>query len=117
MRLTEVSMYSRLNGGARRLRPRVIVCYRLIIRWLECDECHEELIRVEDMSRTGARLVVGRPIPEGEAVFIHGWNGDPFETRAEVHRVYIGRDGQPRLGVSFLDTEAPEHLLAPRRSS
>ena len=112
-------MSSRSSGDERRRHPRVTVSYRLLIRWLECDDCHEELIRAEDVSRTGARLVVRSPIACGEVVFITGWNGDQFETRAEVRRVYIGRDGLPRLGVKFLDSEAPEHILSapPRRSS
>src|SRR4051794_36295220 len=112
MRLAEVSMSSHSSGDERRRHPRMPVSYRLLIRWLECDDCHEELIRVEDMSRNGARLVVGRPIPQGEVIFVQGWNGDQFETRAEVRRVYIGRDGQPRLGVSFLDAEVPDRLLS-----
>lgn len=95
----------------RRRHVRVPVTYRLLMRWLECDDCHEELIRTEDVSRSGARLVVRSPLAQGEIVLVQGWNGDPFETRAEVRRVYIGRDGQTRLGVAFIDAEAPAHIL------
>jgi hypothetical protein len=55
--------------------------------------------------------VVARPLAAGEIVFVQGWNGDGFETRAEVRRVYIGRDGQARLGVAFIDAEPPERVF------
>ena len=55
MRLAEVSMSSRSTGDERRRHPRVTVSYRLLIRWLECDDCHEELIRVEDIDTEQCR--------------------------------------------------------------
>jgi PilZ domain len=99
-------------GADRRRHPRFAVSHRLLMRWLECDSCHEEVIRAEDVSRGGARLVVRCPIAEGDVVFVQGWNTDGFESRAEVRRVYIGRDGQARIGVAFIDVEPPEHVLA-----
>jgi hypothetical protein len=84
------------------------VALRVLLQWVECDDCQEEVIRVEDVSRSGARLVVGQPIPEGEIVLVQGWHEPPFALRAQVCRVYIGRDGQTRLGVRFLDGERPE---------
>jgi hypothetical protein len=113
--LRDVSLSS--DGMERRRHPRFAVSYRLLIRWLECDDCHEELVRAEDVSRSGARLVVRSPVAEGEVVFVQGWNGDGFESRAEVRRVYIGRDGQTRIGVAFIDSETPDHLFADIRSS
>jgi hypothetical protein len=101
------------DADNRRRYPRYAVAYRLLIRWIECDECQEELIRAEDVSRGGARLVVRRPIAAGETVYVQGWGGDPWESRAEVMRVYIGGDGQARIGVAFIDSEPPERLFPP----
>jgi PilZ domain len=113
-RLREVTLSSSEGPASAELRrhPRFSISYRLLIRWLECDDCHEELIRAEDVSRSGARLVVRSPIAEGEVVFVQGWDGDGFEARAEVRRVYVGHDGQTRLGVAFIDAEVPEQVLA-----
>ena len=82
----------------------------MTLRWLECGECHEELIRTEDVSLGGARLVVRMPLGEGEIVHVQGWDS-AFQTRAEVRRVYIGRDGEPRLGIAFMDAEPPAWML------
>ena len=46
-------------------------------------------------------------------VFVQAWNGDGFETRAEVRRVYIGCDGQTHIGVRFLDGEPPATMFLP----
>jgi hypothetical protein len=94
----------------KRRHVRYCVQSRLTLRWLECGECHEELIRIEDLSRGGARLVVRMPLAEGEVVYVEGWDA-AFQSRAEVRRVYIGRDGEPRLGIAFMDAEPPERLL------
>jgi len=94
----------------RRRHVRYSVKSRVTLRWLECGECHEELIRTEDLSRTGARLVVRMPLGEGEVVYVEGWDSS-FQSRAEVRRVFIGRDGEPRLGISFLDAELPDAAL------
>jgi hypothetical protein len=109
-RLGDVATFSSPASLERRGHPRFPSAYRVLLRWIECDECHEELIRAEDVSRTGARLVVRHPLAEGEVVFVQGWNGDGFETRAEVRRVYIGRDGQARLGIRFLDAQLPDRF-------
>src|SRR5262245_29378383 len=101
-RVGEVAPSVSRGSFERRQHPRFSVSYRVRLRWIECDECHEELILAEDVSRTGARLVVRHPLGAGEVVFVQAWNGDGFETRAEVRRVYIGQDGQTRLGVFFL---------------
>jgi hypothetical protein len=103
-------------GRERRRHARVRVQSRFMLRWLECGDCHEELIRIEDVSRGGARLVVRMPLAEGEVIFVHGWEG-AFQSRAEVRRVYIGHDGEPRLGISFMDAEPPEYLLFPAPKS
>jgi hypothetical protein len=101
----------------RRRYARHPVKSRLTLRWLECGECHEELIRSEDLSRGGARLVVRMPLAEGEVVYVEGWDS-AFQSRAEVRRVFIGRDGEPRLCIAFLDAELPEVVLfaAPAKS-
>jgi hypothetical protein len=106
----EVTSRSTLSARDRRQFARYYVKCRLTIRWLECGDCHEELIRIEDLSRGGARLIVRMPLAEGEIVYVHGWDGS-FQSRAEVRRVYIGRDGEPRLGICFMDAEPPERAL------
>jgi PilZ domain-containing protein len=94
----------------RRRHVRYGVKSRVTLRWLECGECHEELIRTEDLSRSGARLVVRMPLAEGEVVYVEGWDAS-FQSRAEVRRVFIGRDGEPRLCIAFLDAELPDAAL------
>ena len=39
--------------------------------------------------------------------------GGQFKTRAEVRNVEIGKDGQPRLSLLFIDDPVPERLLPP----
>lgn len=95
---------SQLPGHERRRYTRHSVKSRLTLRWLERGECHEELIRTEDVSRGGARLVVRMPLAEGEIVYIEG-REPGFQTRAEVRRVFLGGDGEPRLGIAFMDAE------------
>jgi hypothetical protein len=36
----------------------------------------------------------------------------PFKSRAEIRNLYIGKDGIPRLNLSFLDGIFPERSLA-----
>ena len=110
------SFSSPSSGRERRRHARSPVHCRITLRWLECGDCHEELIRAEDVSRGGARVVVRMPLAEGEIIFVHGWDG-AFQSRAEVRRVYIGDDGEPRLGISFMDAEPPEYLLVPTPKS
>ena len=116
----EVPTFSAPERAAheRRRDTRYCVHSRLMLRWLERGECREELIRVEDLSRGGARLIVRMPMAEGEVIYVEGW-GAGFQTRAEVRRVYLGLDGQPRLGIAFLDAEPPARLLfgAPKSNS
>jgi len=101
----------------RRRYARYSVQSRVTLRWLESGECHEELIRTEDLSRGGARLVVRMPLGQGEVVYVEGWDAS-FQSRAEVRRVFIGHDGEPRLCIAFLDADLPEAVLlaAPVRS-
>src|SRR5688572_89118 len=100
----------------RRRFTRYSVRSRLKVRWLHCGECHEELLGTEDVSRGGARLIVRMPLPLGEIIYIEGWDRH-FQTRAEVRRVYLGRDGDPRLGIAFLDAEPPARVLFEARRS
>ena len=108
--LRQVAGRKRFSGSDRRRDERFSVHSRLTLRWLECGECHEELIRTEDVSKGGACLVVRMPLAEGEIVYVEGWESR-FQTRAEVKRVYIGRDGEPRLGIAFMDAAPPETIL------
>ena len=75
------------------------------------------LVRISDVSFTypnGVQALSGvsLELAEGEVVFVQGWNGDGFESRAQVRRGYIGHDGQTRIGVEFIDAPTPDHVLA-----
>lgn len=101
---------SRDRPEDRRRHVRYSVKSRVKLRWLECGDCHEELIRTENVSRGGACLVVRMPLAEGELVYVEGWDST-FQSRAEVRRVFIGRDGEPRLCIAFVDSQLPDAVL------
>ena len=52
------------------------------------------------------------PVFKGVTVTVEEVGGE-FKTRAEVRNVEIGKDGQPRLSLLFIDEPIPERLLPP----
>jgi hypothetical protein len=52
------------------------------------------------------------PVLKGATVSVEEVEGD-YATRAEVKNVTIGKDGNPRLELLFLDEPLPERLLPP----
>ena len=73
----------------------------------------EERTVAENMGKGGARVMTSLPLAKGEIVMVEEMGGT-FRTRAEVCNVYIGEDRVPRLNLHFLDSEAPDRLLAAR---
>ena len=52
------------------------------------------------------------PVFKGATLTVEEVGGE-FKTRAEVRSVQIGKDGQPRLSLLFIDAPVPERLLPP----
>ncbi len=52
------------------------------------------------------------PVLRGATVSVEEVEGE-YTTRAEVKNVVIGKDGNPRLELLFLDEPLPERLLPP----
>lgn len=74
----------------------------------------EEQTAAEKVSAWGARVrVASLPVMKGTIVSVEEVGGS-FRTRAEVHHILIGSDGDPHLELVFLDNPAPEHLRADR---
>ena len=62
--------------------------------------------------RSAAAKTTKLPVLKGATVTVEEVDGD-FKTRAEVRNVTIGKDGNPRLELLFLDEPVPERLLPP----
>lgn len=73
----------------------------------------EERTVADNISKGGARLMTATSFAKGEVIFLHEVGG-PFETRAEIRDVHVGKDGIRRLHVRFLDGHSPDHLVRPR---
>ena len=72
---------------------------------------HEERTIAENIGRCGARVMTSLPVAAGEILLFHELDGD-FETRCEVCGMYVGPDNIPRLNLHFLDSQAPDRLVA-----
>jgi len=71
----------------------------------------EELTIIDNMSRRGARVMTAMTeIVEGDMVGLQEMGGD-FETKATVRNTYVGKDHIHRLGLEFLDGQAPDRLV------
>jgi hypothetical protein len=73
----------------------------------------QERTVAENFGKAGARVMTTLPVAKGEILLVEELDG-PFKTRAEICNVYIGEDRIPRLNLHFLDSEAPDRLLALR---
>jgi PilZ domain-containing protein len=71
----------------------------------------QEQTVAENLSKGGARVLTTLPVAKGEIIIVEELGG-PFRTRAEIRNVYIGKDKVPRLNLKFLDSEAPDRLIA-----
>ena len=74
-------------------------------------QVQEETTVTENVSAGGARVRTGMAVSKGEVLMVEEVSG-PFRTRAEIRNLYIGKDGIPRLNLSFLDGIFPERSLA-----
>lgn len=70
----------------------------------------EERTIAENIGKGGARVLSSLDVSQGEIVEVEEVGG-VFHTRAEVRNLYVGDDRIPRLNLSFLDAEAPAHLV------
>jgi len=62
--------------------------------------------------RTAVARTTKLPVLKGAMITVAEVDGD-FRTRAEVSNIRIGKDGNPRLELLFLDEPVPERLLPP----
>jgi hypothetical protein len=74
-------------------------------------QVQEETTVTENVSSGGARVRTGMAVSKGEILMVEEVSG-PFRTRAEIRNLYIGKDGIPRLNLSFLDGIFPDRILA-----
>jgi PilZ domain-containing protein len=73
----------------------------------------EERTVAENVGKGGARVMTTLSVTKGEVLIVEEMGG-PFRTRAEICNVYVGEDRIPRLNLHFLDTQAPDRLVAGR---
>ena len=71
----------------------------------------EERTVAENVGKGGARVMTTLPVMKGEILLVEEMGGS-FRTRAKICNVYVGADRIPRLNLHFLDTEAPDRLMA-----
>lgn len=74
-------------------------------------QVQEETTVTENLGPGGARVRTGMAVSKGEILMVEEVSG-PFRTRAQIRNLYIGKDGIPRLNLSFLDGVLPERILA-----
>lgn len=73
----------------------------------------EERTIVENVTERAATAKTTKlPVLKGATVSVEEVDGE-FRTRAEIRNVVIGKDGNPRLELLFLDEGLPERLLPP----
>jgi len=71
----------------------------------------QEQTVAENLGKGGARVLTSLPVAKGDIIIVEEVDG-PFRTRAEIRNIYIGKDKIPRLNLKFLDSEAPDRLIA-----
>ncbi|MET0554123.1 MAG: protein kinase [Vicinamibacteria bacterium] len=101
------------SGAERRRDSRLGISVDLVVARLKPDGSFErdERTLADNIGRRGARVLTaddGAAVNDVLRIREHG--GD-FETRAAVRHVSVGTDGIRRLGVEFLDRQAPDRLV------
>ena len=71
----------------------------------------EETTVTENVSAGGARVRTGMGVSKGEVLVVEEVSGG-FRLRAEIRNLYIGKDGIPRLNLTFLDGILPDRILS-----
>jgi PilZ domain-containing protein len=103
---------ARPEPAERRRDPRVDVFLTLRIKRQDgAGGPAEEKTVTENVSAGGARVPTTLAVSKGEVVTIEEASG-AFRARAQIRNVFIGRDGTPRLNLTFLDKPSPELLRA-----
>ena len=77
----------------------------------ELDARRGEATVADNLGPGGARVKTSLSLAKGDVVWL-AEAGGPFRTRAEIRNVTLGRDGVARLGVMFMDAQAPDRMLA-----
>ena len=101
------------QGAERRRDSRLGISVDLVVARERPDGSFErdERTLADNIGRRGARvLTADAGVAANDVLRIREQGGD-FETRAAVRHVSVGADGIRRLGVEFLDREAPDRLV------
>jgi serine/threonine protein kinase len=113
------------HGAERRRDSRIGISVDLVIARQKADGSFEadERTLADNIGRRGARVLTADHGASTNDVLRIREHGGDFETRAAVRHVSVGADGIRRLGVEFLDRQAPDRLVPfvepkarPRRS-
>jgi hypothetical protein len=113
---TPASLRSVRSGPERRRHTRLGITFDLILRRVGPNgmTIAEERTVADNVGRHGARVMTMLSgLDVGELVSIEEVGG-PFRTRATVRNTHIGADRIRRVGLEFLDREAPAHLVPPQ---
>jgi hypothetical protein len=97
----------------RRRHDRVEVFLNLRLRRTDpsTGQVQEETTVTENVSAGGARVRTGMGVSKGEVLVVEEVGGS-FRMRAEIRNLYIGKDGIPRLNLTFLDGILPDRILS-----
>ena len=101
------------DGPERRRDTRLGITFDLLLRRISPSgtTLQEERTVADNVSRQGARVMTTmNALDVGEVVSIEEIGG-PFRTRAAVRNVHIGADRIRKVGLEFLDREAPATLV------
>jgi hypothetical protein len=111
---TPLSLKSvRHDGPERRRHTRLGITFDLLLRRIgpSGTTLQEERTIADNVGRHGARVMTTmNGLDVGEVVSIEEIGG-PFRTRATVRNVHVGADRIRRVGLEFLDREAPANLV------
>jgi PilZ domain-containing protein len=98
-----------LTGVERRLHPRYDLAVQLKLTRMEPIAFGpvSERTLTRNLGSGGAMVITTLPLSKDDIVVVEDLQGI-LRTRAEVRRVFIGKDNVPRLNLRFLDPEAEE---------
>jgi hypothetical protein len=117
---TPLSLKSVRHGGPERRRDtRLAITFDLLLRRIgpSGTTLQEERTVADNVGRHGARVMTTMTaLDVGEVVSIEEIGG-PFRTRAAVRNVHVGPDRIRRVGLEFLDREAPASLVPPSQAA
>jgi serine/threonine protein kinase len=101
------------DGAERRRDSRIGIGVDLVIARQKADGSFEadERTLADNIGRRGARVLTADDGASTNDVLRIREHGGAFETRAAVRHVSVGADGIRRLGVEFLDRQAPDRLV------